>query len=166
SRVSSSARWIRALAGLARCERPTSAPDSASTVQPGRFAQGPEEKLGLAGRTAGLAAVAAAIVSVMLLHPYRWASLVGEGWPAARIGEDGGGCKGRTNCRIAILQSLLLTFASHHTATRLRQVKLKNAQLAGKSRMDDLRSYSRVSLNDRVNGKSFSRLPRLSATSE
>src|SRR5690606_6029343 len=77
---------MRALAGLARCERPTRAPASASTVQPGRFAQGPEEKLGLAGRTSGRAAWAAAI-SVMLLHPYRWASLVGEGWPTADVQE-------------------------------------------------------------------------------
>src|SRR3982751_2165211 len=44
---------IRALAGLARCERPTSADLSASVVQPGRFAHGPEEKFGLAGFTAG-----------------------------------------------------------------------------------------------------------------
>src|SRR3954469_20552047 len=44
---------IRALAGLARCERPTSADFSASVVQPGRFAHGPDEKFGLAGFTAG-----------------------------------------------------------------------------------------------------------------
>src|ERR1700760_3105900 len=44
---------MRALAGLARCERPTSAFASASSVQPGRFAQGPDEKFGLAGFTAG-----------------------------------------------------------------------------------------------------------------
>src|ERR1700761_9831526 len=44
---------IRALAGLARCERPTNADLSASVVQPGRFAHGPDEKFGLAGFTAG-----------------------------------------------------------------------------------------------------------------
>src|SRR6185312_10664162 len=44
---------IRALAGLARCERPTSAVLSTSTVQPGRLAHGPDEKFGLAGFTAG-----------------------------------------------------------------------------------------------------------------
>src|SRR3569833_4023425 len=44
---------IRALAGLARCERPTSADLNASVVQPGRFAHGPDEKFGLAGFTAG-----------------------------------------------------------------------------------------------------------------
>ena len=39
-----------ALPGLARCERPSSAHrTSASTLQPGRLAQGPEEKLGLRG---------------------------------------------------------------------------------------------------------------------
>src|SRR6185312_12700854 len=47
------ARSIRALAGLARCERPTRAFDSTSTVQPGRLAHGPDEKFGLAGFTAG-----------------------------------------------------------------------------------------------------------------
>src|SRR6476646_5445017 len=44
---------IRALAGLARCERPTKADFNASVVQPGRFAHGPEEKFGFAGFTAG-----------------------------------------------------------------------------------------------------------------
>ena len=34
----------RCFGAFARCERATSAPDSASSVQPGRFAQGPEEK--------------------------------------------------------------------------------------------------------------------------
>src|SRR5690349_7567706 len=44
---------MRALPGLDRCERPTSALASTSTVQPGRLAQGPDEKFGLAGFTAG-----------------------------------------------------------------------------------------------------------------
>jgi hypothetical protein len=36
-----------------RCERPTSAASSTPGDQPGRFAQGPEEKHGLAGRRVG-----------------------------------------------------------------------------------------------------------------
>ncbi len=48
--------WSRALPTLARCERPTRAAFSAATVQPGRLAQGPEEKQGLAGRTFGFMA--------------------------------------------------------------------------------------------------------------
>jgi hypothetical protein len=36
-----------------RCERPTSAASSAAGDHPGRFAQGPEEKQGLAGRRVG-----------------------------------------------------------------------------------------------------------------
>ena len=43
----------RAFGSLARWLRPSSAPDSASSVKPGRLAQGPEEKLGLAGRMSG-----------------------------------------------------------------------------------------------------------------
>src|SRR5690606_40742505 len=62
-RVRSIARWMRALPGLERCERPTSALASASTVQPGRLAQGPDEKLGLAGFTAGAVRGIAAIFS-------------------------------------------------------------------------------------------------------
>src|SRR5690606_41581046 len=42
---------------FARCERPSAASTSAFSDQPGRFAQGPDEKLGLAGRTAGFAIV-------------------------------------------------------------------------------------------------------------
>jgi hypothetical protein len=38
---------------LERWERPTSAGDNAAGDQPGRFAQGPEEKHGLAGRRVG-----------------------------------------------------------------------------------------------------------------
>ena len=45
--------WIRALAGFARCERPTSASLSASSDQPGRLLQGPDEKNGRLGFVAG-----------------------------------------------------------------------------------------------------------------
>src|SRR5260221_3071854 len=41
------------LPGLERCERPSSASDKAAGDQPGRLAQGPEEKHGLAGRRVG-----------------------------------------------------------------------------------------------------------------
>ena len=47
----------RALPSLARCERPRNALSSFARDQPGRLAQGPEEKCGLAGRLAGFVAV-------------------------------------------------------------------------------------------------------------
>src|SRR5215472_19002253 len=53
SRVLSMASLSLALPSLERCERPTTAPLRASGVQPGRLAQGPDEKKGRAGRTAG-----------------------------------------------------------------------------------------------------------------
>src|SRR5437016_5024436 len=43
----------RALPGTERCDRPSSAFDSTAGDQPGRLAQGPEEKHGLAGRRVG-----------------------------------------------------------------------------------------------------------------
>ena len=46
-----------------------------SGVQPGRLAQGPDEKNGARGRAAGIVA--------MSIHPSRWAPLGGEGCPAA-----------------------------------------------------------------------------------
>src|SRR5690242_1572665 len=52
--VRSMASLSLALPGLERCERPSSAPLRASGVQPGRLAQGPDEKKGRAGRTAGI----------------------------------------------------------------------------------------------------------------
>src|SRR5690606_25082285 len=55
--------WMRALAGLARCERPVNAPASASSVQPGRLEHGPDEKFGLAGLTAGAVCGVSAIFS-------------------------------------------------------------------------------------------------------
>ena len=45
--------WMRALPALERCDRPTRAPASADGSQPGRLAQGPEEKQGFWGRSAG-----------------------------------------------------------------------------------------------------------------
>src|SRR5579871_5681099 len=52
--VRSIASLSLALPGLERCDRPSNAPFSASGVQPGRLAQGPDEKKGRAGRTAGI----------------------------------------------------------------------------------------------------------------
>src|SRR5579862_3169889 len=42
--------------GFERCERPLSAPANTAADQPGRLAQGPEEKHGLAGRRVGFIA--------------------------------------------------------------------------------------------------------------
>src|SRR5215469_16007404 len=53
ARVRSIASLSLAFPGFERCDRPTSAPFKASGVQPGRLAQGPDEKKGRAGRTAG-----------------------------------------------------------------------------------------------------------------
>ena len=44
---------MRALAGFARCERPTSEPLSESSDQPGRLLQGPDEKKGRFGFVSG-----------------------------------------------------------------------------------------------------------------
>src|SRR5262245_42841616 len=51
------ASFRRALPSLARCERPSSAFSRFFRDQPGRLAQGPEEKCVLTGRLAGLCAV-------------------------------------------------------------------------------------------------------------
>ena len=48
----------RDLGSPARWLRPSIAPDSASSVKPGRLAQGPEEKLALPGRVSGFGAIA------------------------------------------------------------------------------------------------------------
>src|SRR5215468_3725415 len=57
SRVRSIARLSFALPIFDRCERPRTASVRAERLQPGRLAQGPEEKCGTAGRTAGIALV-------------------------------------------------------------------------------------------------------------
>src|SRR6516162_2625392 len=51
------ARLSLALPILERCERPSEASVRAERLQPGRLAQGPDEKCGTIGRTAGLALV-------------------------------------------------------------------------------------------------------------
>src|ERR1700759_2256772 len=78
ARVRSMASFSFALPGLERCERPSSASESACGVQPGRLAQGPDEKKGRAGRTAGILPV----ISTFLPECSR---RVGAPWPATRI---------------------------------------------------------------------------------
>ena len=51
------ARLSLALPILARCERPRAASVRAWRLQPGRLAQGPDEKCGFAGRMPGFALV-------------------------------------------------------------------------------------------------------------
>src|SRR4029078_7863085 len=51
------ARLSFALPALARCERPRNASVRACRLQPGRLAQGPDEKCGVTGRTPGLVVV-------------------------------------------------------------------------------------------------------------
>ena len=53
SRVRSMARLSLALPIFDRCERPKTASVRACRLHPGRLAQGPEEKCGVAGRTPG-----------------------------------------------------------------------------------------------------------------
>src|SRR5580658_1194809 len=48
------ARLSFALPGFERCERPRKAPLRACKLQPGRLAQGPDEKCGTFGRTVGI----------------------------------------------------------------------------------------------------------------
>ena len=56
ARERSTTSTIRALPTPERCERPTSAALSAAGDQPGRLAQGPDEKQGLRGRRVGFIA--------------------------------------------------------------------------------------------------------------
>ena len=53
ARVQSIASLSLALPGLERCERPNSAPSSASRFHPGRFLVGSDENRASAGRTPG-----------------------------------------------------------------------------------------------------------------
>src|SRR5690606_9867282 len=63
SRVRSIAYCSLVLPTLARCERPSEASARASSYHPGRLAQGPEEKLGLAGRRSGFEVFVIAVLS-------------------------------------------------------------------------------------------------------
>src|SRR6516164_2069105 len=75
------ARLSLALPGFERCERPSSAPARFCRFQPGRLAQGPDEKCGTRGRTEGIADVMA--------YPSRLSPLGGEGCPAVANKEIG-----------------------------------------------------------------------------
>src|SRR5882724_9588188 len=77
ARLSSIASASLALPSLARCERPRQARSSAASDQPGRFAQGPEEKWGMRGRRLGRAC------AVMAPFLPEWPEPVGRFWPAA-----------------------------------------------------------------------------------
>src|ERR1700742_1458153 len=78
ARVRSMASFNFALPGFERCERPRRAALRASGVQPGRLAQGPDEKKGRAGRTAGILPV----ISTFLPECSR---RVGAAWPVAYV---------------------------------------------------------------------------------
>src|SRR5581483_2305660 len=78
------ARLSFALPILARWERPSAASVRVCRLQPGRLAQGPEEKCGIAGRTPGFDAVMWSIL------PDSCPS-VGRGVPLTEIGQSGRG---------------------------------------------------------------------------
>src|ERR1700751_6024803 len=80
SRVRSLARLSLARPTFDRWERPVSASVRAWRLQPGRLAQGPEEKCGVVGRTPGVAFVMLSIL------PDRRPS-VGRGFPRPGIVE-------------------------------------------------------------------------------
>src|SRR6516225_6527275 len=63
------ARLSFALPIFDRCERPNTASVRAERLQPGRLAQGPDEKCGTVGRTVGLAVVIAASGQTPLKTP-------------------------------------------------------------------------------------------------
>src|SRR5262245_27716716 len=71
------ASFRRALPSLARCERPSRAFSRFSRDQPGRLAQGPEEKWVLTGRLAGLCAVVISL-SFQIDAP-RWGGVARRG---------------------------------------------------------------------------------------
>src|SRR5262245_25999917 len=56
------ARLSFALPTLARCERPSAASVRVCRLQPGRLAQGPDEKCGVTGRTPGFVVVILSIL--------------------------------------------------------------------------------------------------------
>src|SRR4051794_36238911 len=76
ARVRSTASTIFFLPSLDRWDRPTAASLRASGVQPGRFAQGPDEKSGRAGRAFGF------IIPLSLTEELHSG---GGAWPAASI---------------------------------------------------------------------------------
>src|SRR3954452_8110870 len=83
------ARLSFALPIFDRCERPSTASVRACRLQPGRLAQGPDEKCGTFGRTPGIAVVIAAIL------PDSCPSL-GRGVPTPGLRK--GRCRVKRNC--------------------------------------------------------------------
>src|SRR5690606_26948909 len=77
------ARASFSLPTLARCERPRGASLRASSFQPGRLAQGPEEKLGFAGRVAGAASLVIYFLSSQIAR-----SSVGRSGPLLELSEE------------------------------------------------------------------------------
>lgn len=94
--------------GFDRCERPTSAVLRFSGDHPGRFAQGPDEKYGRAGRTAGVVSV---IFNSILTDGAR---LVGEAWPTDTLAHLHFGRQ-------------LKFFAPHKRISRLRALTLTDS---------------------------------------
>src|SRR5262245_57241357 len=84
------ARFSFTLPSFERCERPTSASLRAWRVQPGRLAQGPEEKCGFAGRFPGIVAVM--FLSFQIARPS-----LGRGGPRTGIRKDGRAVKDGAN---------------------------------------------------------------------
>src|SRR4029077_1505905 len=79
------ARLSFALPILDRCERPRTASVRACRLQPGRLAQGPDEKCGVTGRTPGGCAMA--------LSFQIESSSVGRSVPRSEIRKEGGRVK-------------------------------------------------------------------------
>nr|CAD5264353.1 conserved hypothetical protein [Bosea sp. 7B] len=73
---------------LARCERPSAASPRALRVQPGRLAQGPDEKCGTRGRAAGIVFA----IDVSILTDGRAA--LGRRVPSMGVGWEGAGSQG------------------------------------------------------------------------
>src|SRR5436190_19635096 len=75
------ARFSFALPAFARCERPTNASVRVWRLQPGRLAQGPDEKCGITGRMPG--------GLLMTLSFQIESPSVGKGGPRTEIRKDG-----------------------------------------------------------------------------
>src|SRR3569832_1640278 len=74
-----------ALPGLERWERPTRAAIRASGVQPGRLAQGPDEKKGRAGRTAGCFTSVIEFIPSRMIAP-RWGGVARRRYRGRTLG--------------------------------------------------------------------------------
>src|SRR3954465_20759 len=104
-RVRSMASFSLALPGLERWERPTSAPLRASGVQPGRLAQGPDEKKGRAGRTAGRTDSVIPFIPSRMIAP-RWGGVARRRYRGAGPARQRGMCGGNATAIRSVLQKL------------------------------------------------------------